>query len=99
MMRGYYLGRFRDQHQVAAQAEIRFLPLPLGFSKRIGATAFGGVASVFNDFERATGGDIVWSAGAGLRFLIFPDKDIFTRFDVAFTAEGTGFYLFIGEAF
>lgn len=99
MMRGYYLGRFRDRHQVAAQAEIRFLPLPLGFSKRIGAAAFGGVATVFNDFGRATGNDLVWSAGAGLRFLIFPKKDIYTRFDVAFTGEGTGYYLFIGEAF
>ncbi|MCA1751486.1 MAG: outer membrane protein assembly factor [Flavobacteriales bacterium] len=99
MMRGYYVGRFRDRHQVAAQGEIRFLPLPLGFSKRIGAAAFGGVATVFDDFGRATGGDLVWSAGAGLRFLIFPKKDIYTRFDVALTAEGTGYYLFIGEAF
>lgn len=99
MMRGYYLGRFRDNHQMAAQAEIRFLPLPLGFSKRIGAAAFGGVATVFDDFGRANQGDLVWSAGAGLRFLLFPKKDIYTRFDVAFTNEGNGFYLYIGEAF
>lgn len=99
LMRGYYLGRFRDRHQVASQAEIRFLPLPLGFSKRIGAAAFAGVATVFDDFGRAEARDLVWSAGGGLRFLLFPKKDIYTRFDVAFTAEGTGYYLFIGEAF
>lgn len=99
MMRGYYLGRFRDRHQVAAQAEMRFLPLPLGFTERWGAAAFAGMATVFNDFGRATSRDLVWSAGAGIRFLLFPNKDIYTRFDVAFTAEGTGYYIFIGEAF
>ncbi len=99
MMRGYYLGRFRDRNQIAAQTEIRFLPLPLGFSKRIGAAAFAGAGQVFNDFGRVTGKDLVWSAGGGLRFLLFPKKDIYTRFDIAFTSEGTGYYLFIGEAF
>jgi hypothetical protein len=34
-----------------------------------------------------------------LRYLIFPEKDIFTRIDVALTREGPGFYFFIGEAF
>jgi hypothetical protein len=31
--------------------------------------------------------------------LMFPKKDIFSRFDVAFTREGSGIYIFIGEAF
>jgi hypothetical protein len=99
LMRGYYLGRFRDNHLTAAQLEIRFLPLPLGFSRRFGAAAFGGAGRVFNDFGRWDGSDLVWSAGGGIRFLLFPKKDIYTRFDVAFTNEGTGFYLYIGEAF
>ena len=99
MMRGYYLGRFRDKNQIATQAEFRMLPLPLGFSKRIGAAAFAGTGTVFPDFSLASINKVVWSAGGGLRFLLFPKKDIFTRFDVAFTKEGTGFYLFIGEAF
>ena len=33
------------------------------------------------------------------RLLIFPDKDIYTRLDLAFTEEGRGLYFFIGEAF
>ena len=99
MMRGYYLGRFRDRNQVASQVEFRMLPLPLGFSKRIGAAAFAGAANVFPDFSKASIHQTVWSAGGGLRFLLFPKKDIYTRFDVAFTQEGTGYYLFIGEAF
>lgn len=99
MMRGYYLGRFRDNNQLATQVEYRFLPLPLGFTDRIGAAAFAGSATVFPDFSKASIHKVVWTAGGGLRFLLFPQKDIYTRFDVAFTQEGSGFYLFIGEAF
>jgi hypothetical protein len=99
MMRGYYLGRFRDNNQIATQVEFRMLPLPLGFSKRIGAAVFAGTGTVFPDFSKSAIHKVVWSAGGGLRFLLFPKKDIYTRFDVAFTQEGTGYYLFIGEAF
>ncbi|MFD2035724.1 BamA/TamA family outer membrane protein [Belliella marina] len=99
MMRGYYTGRFRDNNQIATQAELRFLPLPLGFTDRIGAAAFGGIATVFPNFDNLNLNKIVWSAGGGLRFLLFPKKDIYTRIDYALTKEGSGFYLFIGEAF
>ena len=99
MMRGYYSGRYRDQNQVAMQAEYRFLPLPLNFTKRFGAALFAGAGTVFNDRSQLVLKKFVWSAGGGLRFLLFPKKDIFTRFDVAFTEEGRGFYIFIGEAF
>jgi hypothetical protein len=99
LMRGYYLGRYRDQNQLASQLEYRFLPLPLGFSNRIGAAVFGGAGTVFNHQEGISGEDFVFSGGAGLRFLLFPKRDIYTRLDVAFTKEGSGFYLFIGEAF
>jgi outer membrane protein assembly factor BamA len=99
MMRGYYSGRYRDQNQIAMQAEYRFLPIPLPFSKRFGAALFAGTATVFKDQNEIMLRKFVWSAGGGLRFLLFPKKDIFTRFDVAFTEEGTGFYIFIGEAF
>jgi hypothetical protein len=99
IMRGYYLGRFRDKNQLATQLEYRILPLPLGFTDRLGAAVFAGAATVFPDFSNASIHQAVWSAGGGLRFLLFPKKDIYTRFDVAFTQEGSGFYLFIGEAF
>lgn len=99
MMRGYYTGRFRDNNQIATQAEFRFLPLPLGFTNRIGAAVFGGVSTVFPNFENLNLNKIAWSAGGGLRFLLFPKKDIYTRIDYALTKEGSGFYFFIGEAF
>ena len=100
IMRGYYLGRYRANNQVVSQAEMRFLPLPLGkFSKRIGAVVFGSLGTVFNRRQDVEVSDLKYAGGAGLRFLLFPKKDVYTRFDVALTKEGPGFYFFIGEAF
>lgn len=99
LMRGYYLGRYRDQNQLASQLEYRFLPLALGFSNRFGAAVFGGAGSVFNFQQGLSAKDFVFAGGAGLRFLLFPKRDIYTRLDVAFTSEGQGVYFFIGEAF
>jgi outer membrane translocation and assembly module TamA len=99
LMRGYYTGRFRDRNQIASQVEYRFLPLPFNFTKRWGAAVFGGTGTVFNNFKSLSTKDFVFSGGAGVRFLMFPKKDIFSRFDVAFTKEGSGIYIFIGEAF
>lgn len=97
LMRGYYTGRYRDRAYLAAQAEYRFLPFP--FSQRFGGAAFLGAGAVAPALRQIDLGDFSAAGGAGLRFLIFPGKDIYTRFDVAFTEEGIGYYLFIGEAF
>ncbi|HEX2534975.1 MAG TPA: BamA/TamA family outer membrane protein [Chitinophagaceae bacterium] len=99
LLRGYYAGRFRDRNQLAAQVEYRMLPLPFRFTKRWGAAVFGGTGTVFPRFSELSARDFVWAGGAGIRFLLFPKKDIFSRLDVAFTKEGSGVYIFIGEAF
>lgn len=94
IMRGYYLGKYRDKNMVAVQAEHRWLPFK--FSKRLGGTVFGSVGSVSPtlNFDK-----LWWTAGGGLRVLIFPKRDIFTRLDVGLNPDGYGFYIFIGEAF
>jgi hypothetical protein len=97
LMRGYYLGRYRDQTLLAAQTEYRFLPFP--FSKRWGAAAFVGVGTVSDGVRELDMSKLKVSGGTGVRFLIFRSKDIFTRFDVAFSEDGLGYYFFIGEAF
>ncbi|SHG83846.1 Surface antigen [Flavobacterium micromati] len=99
MMRGYYFGRYRDNNQLAAQVEFRFLPIPFKFTDRIGAAVFAGTGTVFNKVNNLDVSNLTVTAGAGLRFLLFPKKDIWTRLDYAFTREGTGFYLIIGESF
>lgn len=100
LMRGYYLGRYRDKNLLASQVEYRFLPFvdrrPL---RRWGGAVFMAAGSVFSEEDPFHLSNFVLAGGGGLRFLIFPEKDVYTRLDVAFTREGPGFYLFIGESF
>jgi len=101
IMRGYNIGRFRDKQYVATQAEFRWLPFK--FSKRFGATVFGGLASLaevfLKELNTQASTDWKWAIGTGLRFLLFPKKDIFSRVDIGFNPEGYGLYVYIGEAF
>jgi hypothetical protein len=97
LMRGYYVGRYRDKNLIAGQVEYRILPF--SFSKRLGASAFLAAGQVFGDDHTFQWNQFLPTGGVGLRFLLFPEKDIYTRLDIAFTEEGHGFYVFIGEAF
>lgn len=97
LMRGYYLGRYRDNTSLVLQKEYRFLPFP--FSKRLGGAIFSSIGTLSNSIQNIDLRNIRVTAGTGLRYLLFPGKDIYTRLDVAFTQEGSGIYIFIGEAF
>ncbi|MBW8687757.1 BamA/TamA family outer membrane protein [Chitinophaga rhizophila] len=97
MMRGYYQGRYRDKNMLAAQVEYRMLPF--SFSKRWGATVFAGTAAVAPEVKAFQLDKTQFAGGAGVRYLLFPKKDIFLRLDVGMTREGPGFYFFTGEAF
>ena len=97
LMRGYYLGRYRDKNLIAGQLEYRILPFK--FSKRWGASGFMAAGQVYDENETFQFKNLLPTGGLGLRFLVFPEKDIYTRVDVAFTEEGRGIYFFIGEAF
>lgn len=97
LMRGYYLGRYRDNVLMATQGEYRFLPFP--FSKRFGGTLFASIGAVSPSIPDLNFSQFRAAGGGGIRFLLFPGKDIYTRFDVAFTNEGVGYYIYIGEAF
>lgn len=97
MMRGFYQGRYRDKNLLSAQVEYRMLPF--SFSKRWGATVFAGTAAVAPQLKAFQLNQTQWSAGAGLRYLLFRKKDIFLRLDVGMTKEGPAFYFFTGEAF
>ncbi len=97
IMRGYYQGRFRDRAYVATQLEYRFLPFP--FSKRLGGVAFAAVGTVASSPAQLDVRKLLPAGGAGIRYFLFPKKDIFLRFDVGFTREGPGFYVFTGESF
>ncbi len=97
LMRGYYTGRFRDRQYMAAQVEYRFLPFP--FSRRIGGTVFMGVGTVAPTLADLRLDQLKPAGGLGVRVLLFPEKDIFVRLEMALTPEGPNFYFFTGEAF
>lgn len=97
MMRGYYTGRLRDRKYMALQIAYRFLPFP--FHKRLGGTVFLASGVVAPSWDQFKLGNIRPAGGVGLRYLIFPKKDIFIRVDLGITQEGTGLYIYTGEAF
>jgi hypothetical protein len=99
LMRGYYLGRYRDKNLIAGQVEYRMLPVPIKKLRRFGMTFFMASGTVFSEDDPLALNNFKLAGGGGVQFLVFPEKDIYTRFDVAFTREGPGFYLFVGEAF
>ena len=49
LMRGYYLGRYRDKHMIASQIEYRILPF--SFAKRWGASIFFAAGEVFSSLR------------------------------------------------
>jgi hypothetical protein len=97
LLRGYYMGRYRDKSLVALQSEIRWLPF--GFSKRWGGTLFAGLGTVAPSVTKLQVNQVRWAVGGGVRFLFFQRKDVYLRGDLGITREGTGIYLSLGEAF
>jgi hypothetical protein len=78
---------------------VEYRMLPFAFSNRLGAVAFAGASVVAPTVNAYRLSNTQLAGGAGLRYLLFPKKDIFLRLDFGFTREGMGFYFFTGEAF
>jgi hypothetical protein len=99
MMRGYYLGRYRDKNYLAVQAELRYR-----FIDRLGLVAFAGTASVYGQ-EKFDTGNLKPNYGIGGRFLFDLDKSLSLRLDYGFGEKPpgekriSGFYISLGEAF
>lgn len=93
-MRGYYEGRFRDQHLILAQTEYRF---PLFW--RIKATIFAGYGGVAPTLRAFNLSDFRYTIGGGLRVLINREDQLHIRIDAGFGKNTSGYYLTIGEAF
>lgn len=92
--RGYYFGRFRDHHLAFAQAEVR-----KHLFWRLGAVGFASVGRVYQDFETILLRGYHPAAGGGLRFKLSSKDEANIRFDVSFTPDSRGFYVFFAEAF
>jgi hypothetical protein len=94
LLRGYFLGRYRDQNLVALESEYRF-PLVWKF----GGTAFLGAAEVD---ARPAGLDldpVRWAGGGGLRFSLNDEEHLNLRLDVGAGPHTVGVYFTAREAF
>jgi Omp85 superfamily domain len=94
LMRGYYMGRYRDNDYVAGQAELR-----MHLFWRMGATLFAGtgeVAHTTNDFSIK---ELKPNYGMGLRYVFSKRENVNVRLDAGFGPHTKGFYITMGEAF
>jgi outer membrane protein assembly factor BamA len=94
MMRGYYLGRYRDNHMVLAQFEWR---QPL--FRRFGVVGFAGVGDVAPDIAGFRLREFKYSLGGGIRYQVDPRNKINIRLDVGFGRKSRGIYFALFEAF
>jgi len=94
IMRGYFLGRYRDHNMLVFQAEYR---LPLLW--RIGAVGFAGVGDVAPDGKHFELSEFKYSMGAGLRITMNSREKINLRIDYAFGEDSRGLYVSLFEAF
>lgn len=98
IMRGYYFGRFRDRNYISLQTEYRMLPLC--FAKKFGLAVFASTGIIYDKAINIGAKNLKYACGAGVHYLLFPKKDVWTRLDFALNNEGkTGVYLYIGCAF
>lgn len=94
IMRGYYFGRFRDQHLIAAQVEYR---VPLFW--KLGAAGFVGYGNVLNRLDEFRFQDLKPSIGGGIRFKVDDKERLNLRLDMGFGEDTSGFYISVAEAF
>lgn len=97
LLRGYFMGRYRDQQLLATQAEIR-----RHFYRRIGIVAFAAIGQVAPKTSDLFKDSPLVGWGGGLRFRLTKNQKINARLDVGFNrTEPTkpSLYLYILEAF
>jgi len=95
IMRGYYLGRYRDKNMLVLQAEYRWAPI----FWRFGLAAFAALGDVAETLDRFNLGRFKTTYGLGLRFVIDPKQRLHLRLDFGFGKETSGVYFTAGEAF
>jgi outer membrane protein assembly factor BamA len=93
LMRGFYLGRYRDKVLLAAQVEYR---LPLWW--RFGLVGFAGIGGVADRIGCLSAGRFKSSCGLGLRFRL-NREGAKLRLDFGYGKETSGVYFTAGEAF
>ncbi|WP_339900728.1 BamA/TamA family outer membrane protein [uncultured Cyclobacterium sp.] len=92
--RGYYQGRFRDNHSAILQSEYRHHVIG-----RFGFVVFGSAGRVYKSLQEKLYKNIHLAAGGGLRVRISKKDRTNVRLDYSFTSDSRGFYIYFAEAF
>lgn len=90
-MRGYILGRYRDNQMMMGQVEYR---LPIYW--RLGVVFWGGAGTISDDVSGLWSKTFT-SVGTGLRFKIKDKVNI--RADIGYGEHGSAFYFHVNEVF
>ena len=94
-VRGYYLGRYRDNNLSSFQSEFRFP----AFWKIYLAT-FGGLSNIFSATNKFSFENSKTNYGFCIRFLVDKGENTFLRLDYAIGQNNNdGFYISFGESF
>jgi hypothetical protein len=94
VMRGYYMGRFRDNDMMFARWQYR---MPLYW--RFHLAFFEGFAALADRFSDFRADEIKEAHGFGIRYMVDPDNKINIRLDFGFTPDSAKTYLTFLEAF
>ena len=94
IMRGYFLGRYRDELYLSWQIEYRKM-----FWWRLGAVAFWGVGDVAKKFNDLHLPELKYSYGFGLRYAFDEKENLNVRMDIGFGKNTSGVYFSLEEAF
>lgn len=96
VMRGYFMGRYRDRQYAAVQTEYRWM---FG-RKRYGLVAFASAGQVGANAGDFAIRNLRHAAGGGVRVLVSRPKNLYARIDLARSGEGDwATYFRLGEAF
>ncbi len=93
-MRGYFLGRYRDESYLTWQIEYRKI-----IWSRIGAVAFFGMGDVATKFSQFDLSEFKYSYGVGLRYVFDEKERLNVRMDIGFGKNTSGVYFSLEEAF
>ncbi|MBC8385714.1 MAG: BamA/TamA family outer membrane protein [Candidatus Cloacimonetes bacterium] len=98
-MRGYYSGRFIDNHQMLFRSEYKIFPWQTGKKKRIGFAAFVETGQVANELQDFGIADLKFCGGIGLRYILLFDEKLTLRLDYAVGRNSSNMILISKEAF
>ena len=93
-IRGYIGGQYRDKVSVTTQLEYRWR-----FRNKWGMVFFGGIGQVAPKLSEIDLGDLLPSAGVGLRFMASEEERVNLGVDFAVGKDSNAWYFRIGEAF